>query len=236
MENTMAVHIDQGQQKRLHELYEDIIPEDFSCPGTCEVMKNPVVHKLCGNSFEMEFVQEWLGKSQTCIVCRAHATMDDFVINRNLSDGIQGMTKILSKLEEKKVATPTYQRDIGLHESVNRARTRDEVSEQAPPRIAPSSCSAPVTAQQLCIELDMVAFKAPDGNASAENRRAAAATAHKKIKAKMRKEDVIESFSEDERRVIREAFIRNRSFMQGRGHNSNLVTILGGLKTIQEGH
>jgi len=239
MENTMASQIDQTRQKLLHELYEGIIPEDFNCPGTSEVMKNPVVHKVCGNSFEMEFVQKWLEKSQTCMLCRAHATMDDFVINRNLSAGIQGMTSILSKLnaEEEKMVIPKDQRGLGLQERVNRAGVRDEISETTSPTAPPSSSrSTPVTARQLCIELDMVAFQAPKGAASAENKRAAAETAHEKIRAKMKKEDVVKPFTEDEQRVIREVFIRNRSFMQGRSQNSNLMTILGGLKTIQSGH
>ena len=230
MADIMAIQADQARRQSC----ESIIPEDFNCPGTCEVMQNPVVHKECGNSFEMEFVQKWLEKSQTCMVCRAHATMDDFVVNRNLSAGIQSVTKILNTLDtaEKKEINSKDQKDPELQENVGHI----SIQEQAPPKNTTSTYSTPVTARQLCIELDVVAFKAPAGNASAENKRTAAKTAYEKIRAKMRKENAIKPFTQDEQRVIREAFVRNRSFMQGKSHNSNLTTILGGLKTIQSGH
>jgi hypothetical protein len=52
----------------------------------------------------------------------------------------------------------------------------------------------------------------------------------------MRKEEDIEAFTENEQRVIKEAINRNDEFMQGKSHNSQLTTILNGLKTIAQGH
>ena len=94
----------------------------------------------------------------------------------------------------------------------------------------------PLTAQQVHNELTLAAQGAPEGNVPVASKQAVARTALDKIRAKMRKEEDIEAFTENEQRVIKEAITRNARFMQGRSHNSQLTTILNGLHTIAQGH
>jgi len=94
----------------------------------------------------------------------------------------------------------------------------------------------PLTAQEVHNELTLAAQGAPEGNVPVASKQAVARTALDKIRAKMRKEEDIEAFTENEQRVIKEAITRNARFMQGRSHNSQLTTILNGLHTIAQGH
>ena len=116
--------------------------------------------------------------------------------------------------------------DSGLHEplALHSVHGREEI------RIAP------VTAQQVHNELTLAAQGAPEGNVPVASKQAVARTALDKIRAKMRKEEDIQAFTADEQRIIKEAINRNARFMQGRSHNSQLTTILGGLETISKGH
>lgn len=92
-----------------------------------------------------------------------------------------------------------------------------------------------VTAKVLCAMLDLAIQGASEGSVPVESKRAVAETTHEKIKAQMRKE-ATEPFTENEQRILRDTVERNKSFLQGRTGNSRLMTILGGLKTIQQGH
>lgn len=95
---------------------------------------------------------------------------------------------------------------------------------------------APLTAQQVYTELDLAVQGAPEGNVPVSSKQAVARTALDKIRSKMKKEENIQAFTENEQRIIREAIARNAGFMQGRDYNSQLTTILGGLDTIAQGH
>ncbi len=95
---------------------------------------------------------------------------------------------------------------------------------------------APLTAQEVHNELLLEAQRAPVGNIPPSSKQAAAKNSLEKIRAKIRKEEDIEAFTENEQKIIREAITRNAKFMQGRSHNSQLTTILGGLETISQGH
>jgi len=95
---------------------------------------------------------------------------------------------------------------------------------------------APLTAQAVHNELTLAAQGAPEGNVPVASKQAVARTALDKIRAKMHKEEDIQAFTENEQRIIREAITRNARFMKGKSHNSQLMTILGGLDTIAQGH
>ncbi len=91
-----------------------------------------------------------------------------------------------------------------------------------------------VTAKVICTMLDLAIHGASEGSVPEESKRAAAGTTLEKIRAQMGKE-ATEPFTENEQRILREAVERNKKFLQGRTGNSRLLTILGGLKTIQQG-
>lgn len=116
--------------------------------------------------------------------------------------------------------------DSGLHEplALHSVHEREEIRIET------------VTAQQVHNELTLAAQGAPEGNVPVASKQAVARTALDKIRAKMRKEEDIQAFTADEQRIIKEAITRNARFMQGRSHNSQLTTILGGLETISKGH
>ena len=92
-----------------------------------------------------------------------------------------------------------------------------------------------VTAKILCTMLDLAIQGASEGSVPEESKRDAARTTLEKIKAQMRKE-ATEPFTENEQRILKETVDRNKNFLQGRIGNSRLIAILGGLKTIQQGH
>ncbi|WP_316357618.1 hypothetical protein [Candidatus Neptunichlamydia sp. REUL1] len=94
----------------------------------------------------------------------------------------------------------------------------------------------PLTAQEVHNELTLAAQGAPEGNIPVASKQAVARTALDKIRAKMRKKEDIEAFTENEQRVIKEAINRHAKFMKGKSHNSQLTAILNGLRTIDEGH
>jgi len=83
--------------------------------------------------------------------------------------------------------------------------------------------------------LDLAIQGASEGSVPEESKRDAARTTLEKIKAQMRKE-ATEPFTENEQRILKETVDRNKNFLQGRIGNSRLIAILGGLKTIQQGH
>jgi hypothetical protein len=111
----------------------------------------------------------------------------------------------------------------------------EEDIELRPPEEALPVRFACVTAKVLCNMLDLAIQGASEGSVPAESKRAAAGAAHEKIRAQMRKE-ATEPFTENEQRILRDTVKRNEKFLIGKAGNSRLVTILGGLKTIQQGH
>ena len=118
----MAVLLNHQQ---LQQRYAEIIPDGFHCPASLEVMQNPVIHKGCGNSFEQAVIVDWLQRSQTCMTCRADATMADFVVNRNLADGIEGMSNVFNRL-----GITEDQRDQNAQERNQAVQQRDQVVQE----------------------------------------------------------------------------------------------------------
>ncbi len=92
-----------------------------------------------------------------------------------------------------------------------------------------------VTAKVICTMLNLAIEGASEGSVPPESKRAAAGTTHDKIRAQMRKE-ATDPFTENEQRILRDTVERNKKFLRGKSENSRLLTILGGLKTIQQGH
>ena len=111
----------------------------------------------------------------------------------------------------------------------------EENTQLRPPEEALPVRFACVTAKVICTMLDLAIQGASEGNVAAESKRAAAGTTHDKIRAQMKKE-ATEPFTENEQRILRNTVERNKKFLRGKEANSRLMTILGGLKTIQEGH
>jgi hypothetical protein len=111
----------------------------------------------------------------------------------------------------------------------------EEDMELRPPEEAFPVRFACVTAKVLCNMLDLAIRGASEGSVPAESKRTVAGTTYDKIRAQMRKE-ATEPFTENEQRILRETVVRNKSFLQGKKGNSRLLTILGGLQTIRQGH
>ena len=111
----------------------------------------------------------------------------------------------------------------------------EEDTELRPPEEALPVRFVCVTAKMLCAMIDLAIEGASEGSVPAESKRVAAGTTHDKIQAQMRKE-ATEPFTENEQRILKETVDRNKSFLQGKEGRVQLFTILGGLKTIQQGH
>ena len=66
---------------------------DLVCPITLELMKEPVISKKCGHSFEGEAINAWLGARDYCPKCHAHISRADIVPNYSLRNAIEYMRK-----------------------------------------------------------------------------------------------------------------------------------------------
>jgi hypothetical protein len=139
-----------------------------------------------------------------------------------------GKSRIVELVEEEEYDS-SGEEELGLHGPLLFS-DRGAVHEREKIHIAP------LTAQEVHNELTLAAQGAPEGNVPVASKQAVARTALDKIRAKMKKEEDIEAFTENEQRIIKEAITRNAKFMEGRSHNSQLTTILGGLDTIAQGH
>ena len=128
----MAIPQNNINPQQLQQQYQDLIPDGFNCIVTAQMMQNPVVHKSCGNSFDLPMVQQWLQQSQTCMTCRRPATMADFVVNRNLSDSIQEMPNILNRLHlsDQRANNQTARADLAENQRDHARGERDEAREQ----------------------------------------------------------------------------------------------------------
>uniref|UniRef100_A0A7S3KXJ4 U-box domain-containing protein n=1 Tax=Amphora coffeiformis TaxID=265554 RepID=A0A7S3KXJ4_9STRA len=68
---------------------EDDIPEEFICPITNEIMRNPLM-SVHGFSFEREAIFEWLQSHSTCPLSRRELTVSKLVSNCALQERIRG--------------------------------------------------------------------------------------------------------------------------------------------------
>lgn len=65
------------------ELEDETVPQEFLCPLTMDVMKDPVVTKY-GQSYEREAILEWLVGSKTDPMTRQPLRLRDIITNHNL--------------------------------------------------------------------------------------------------------------------------------------------------------
>jgi len=68
---------------------EDNVPEEFICPITNEIMKNPLM-SIHGFSFERDAIFEWLQTHSTCPLSRRELTVSKLVTNCALRERIRG--------------------------------------------------------------------------------------------------------------------------------------------------
>jgi len=64
---------------------------DIVCPITLELMKDPVVSKKCGHSFEETAITSWLDSRNYCPKCHVRLQRSDLVRNYSLKNTIQYM-------------------------------------------------------------------------------------------------------------------------------------------------
>ena len=67
---------------------EDGIPEEFICPLTLELYKNPVMTRW-GHTYERDAIIEWLHTHDECPLTRNSMTLRDIIPNRVLREQIQ---------------------------------------------------------------------------------------------------------------------------------------------------
>ena len=68
---------------------EDNVPEEFICPITNEIMKNPLM-SIHGFNFEREAIFEWLQTHSTCPLSRRELNVSKLVTNCALRERIRG--------------------------------------------------------------------------------------------------------------------------------------------------
>jgi ligand-binding SRPBCC domain-containing protein len=66
----------------------NLAPEDFICPLTLEVMKEPVMTRL-GHNFELSALLQWLERHDECPLTRNPLTLKDIIVNRALQERIE---------------------------------------------------------------------------------------------------------------------------------------------------
>lgn len=89
----------------------------------------------------------------------------------------------------------------------------------------------PVTAQEVCVEIDIAIIGASEEDIPVEREQAAARTALDKIQVKTRG-GRLQTFTKDERWVLKEAITRNKSSMGSNDPNSKLTTIIRELEAM----
>ena len=57
-----------------------VVPDDFYCPITGELMNNPVSEKS-GHSYERDSIMEWLSRNQTSPITRLPLTSNSFKVS-----------------------------------------------------------------------------------------------------------------------------------------------------------
>ena len=68
------------------------IPNEFRCPLTLEIMKDPVMTRL-GHSFERNELFLWLQKNQVCPLTRNPLKLSDIITNKALAGKIREWKK-----------------------------------------------------------------------------------------------------------------------------------------------
>lgn len=66
----------------------DVVPEDFICPLTLEVMKEPVMTRW-GHSFERDAIIRWMEYHDQCPMTRNPLSLQDVIVHRALKARIQ---------------------------------------------------------------------------------------------------------------------------------------------------
>lgn len=74
---------------------------DIICPITLEVMKEPVLSRKCGHSFEEEAINSWVSSRDYCPKCHAHLEKTDLVKNISLRNTIDYMRSSAKSKESK---------------------------------------------------------------------------------------------------------------------------------------
>ena len=76
---------------------------DIVCPITLEIMKEPVLSRRCGHSFEAEAITSWVKSRDYCPQCHAPLQSSDLVKNISLKNTIDYM-RSSAKSKESKIA------------------------------------------------------------------------------------------------------------------------------------
>jgi len=106
-------------------------PQEFICPITCEVMKDPVVAQD-GFSYERTAIIEWLKKSNTSPLSRIALNIENLIPNRSLKTLIEEWRYIeTSKMEEEiNRAKKQIKMDIRRTEALKRLK-QQQLEKQA---------------------------------------------------------------------------------------------------------
>ena len=81
------------------------VDEEFICPISGTIMRDPCIVANCGHSFGRTAIYEWIAKSQICPVCKIPTKQSDILPNYSLKKIIE---KQILKAKEvaKKVNEP----------------------------------------------------------------------------------------------------------------------------------
>src|ERR1700736_5690918 len=78
-------------------------PSAYICPITSEIMKEPVLNKISGHTYEKDSITTWLEKNNTDPITREKSTIQDLVPNRALKEAIVNFQDEEQKTENQEV-------------------------------------------------------------------------------------------------------------------------------------
>lgn len=97
IENFDTLCFERDLLKKLLNKYEleahkviELIP---SCPISAEKFVDPLVCSFCGNSFERQYITDWLSKNSSCPTCRNVVALCNYLPNLQLRNFIESLNK-----------------------------------------------------------------------------------------------------------------------------------------------
>lgn len=62
----------------------EIDEEEYLCPISGVVMRDPFILTVCGHTFDKKLIYEWILSHKTCPVCKRHCEVSELIPNFTL--------------------------------------------------------------------------------------------------------------------------------------------------------
>lgn len=87
--------------------------EAFTDPITLEPLEDPYLHKECSKDFNYTSVLEFVEQHKKCPWCSKNATLEDFIPNRTLKNGLEEMQRCALRSIDSHLNSPRRRENLG---------------------------------------------------------------------------------------------------------------------------